>query len=98
MEAMVEGSLGASFHGGSSWRLRPSFICGCCSCLEEGALEEEGYSREVLQWSDCFEDSFSGEVAHNILVCVQGFLHQSFREQGRFISVDWTTCEEGAPC
>jgi hypothetical protein len=24
------------------WRLRPSFICGDCSCLEEGALEEEG--------------------------------------------------------
>jgi hypothetical protein len=27
-----------------TWRLRPSFICGCCSCLEEGALEEEGAS------------------------------------------------------
>jgi hypothetical protein len=25
-----------------AWRLRPSFICGSCSCLEEGALEEEG--------------------------------------------------------
>jgi hypothetical protein len=25
-----------------SRRLRAQFICGCCSCLEEGALEEEG--------------------------------------------------------
>jgi hypothetical protein len=24
------------------WRLRPSVIWGVCSCLEEGALEEEG--------------------------------------------------------
>jgi hypothetical protein len=23
-------------------RLRPSFICGSCSCLEEGAIDEEG--------------------------------------------------------
>jgi hypothetical protein len=29
---------------------------------------------------------------------VQGFLHQSFKEQGRFISVDRAIFEDDAPC
>jgi hypothetical protein len=39
MVAMVEESLAPPFMEVAR-RLRPSFICGSCSCLEEGALEE----------------------------------------------------------
>jgi hypothetical protein len=41
MEALVEGSLGASFMEGTR-RLSVSFFCGVISCLVEGALLEEG--------------------------------------------------------
>jgi hypothetical protein len=30
-------------------------------------------SREVLQWSDCFEDNFSGEPAHKSTLWCKGF-------------------------
>jgi hypothetical protein len=46
MEALGEASLGASFMEGAR-RLRASFICCVCSCLVEGALEEEGASLQA---------------------------------------------------
>jgi hypothetical protein len=39
-------------------------------------------SREVLQWSDCFEDSFSGEVAHIFRVVCKGFSIRASRSKG----------------
>jgi hypothetical protein len=41
--------------------------------LEEGALRRRAHSREVLQWSDCFEDCFSGEAAHKSTLWCKGF-------------------------
>jgi hypothetical protein len=51
-----------------------------------------------LRWSDCFEDNFSGEVAHESTLWCKSFSIRASRSKGCFMSVDRAIFEEGAPC
>jgi hypothetical protein len=77
MEALDEGSKGASFHGGI-WESLASIVLWC-SCLLGGGRTP---SREVLHLSDCCMECLVGEVAHKVRFVCKGFFYKATRSKG----------------